>query len=118
LQEAPAGELLERELKILGRKKEAEKIFEQLRDSVEVFKGLDRPVSAPGSTEEVEYSAMANDSTDAEGEPDTTTPAPAIATGNTNGEKVLKVQSQVESKVKPSPAPEVCVIISRLSSQF
>lgn len=116
MQEAPTGELLERELKVLGRKKEAEMIYDRLRESVEASKGLDHPGSAPGSTEEVEYSAMVNDSTDAEGEPDTTASAPAIATENTNGDKAPKMQAQSESKVKPSPAPEVCVIIFAGSS--
>ncbi len=116
LQEAPTDELLERELKVLGRKKEAEMIYDQLRESVEASKGLDHSSFAPGSTEEVEYSAMVNDSTDAEGEPDTTASAPAIATENTNGDKVPKMQTQGESKVKPSPAPEVCVVIFAGSS--
>jgi hypothetical protein len=110
LQEAPTGELLERELKVVARKKEAEMIYDRLRESVEGSKGLDHPGSAPGSTEEVEYSAMVNDSTDAEGEPDTTASVPPIATENVNGEKSPKVQTQGESKVKPSPAPEVCAI--------
>ena len=117
MQEAPAGELLERELKVLGRKREAEMIYDRLRESVDT-KGLDQLGSAPGSTEDVEYSAMVNDSTDAEGEPDTTTSAPAIATENANGEKAQKVQTQGESKVKPSPAPEVCGITFGGSSQF
>jgi hypothetical protein len=116
LQEAPTGELLERELKVLDRKKEAEMIYDGLRDTVEASKALDHPGSAPGSTEEVEYSAMVNDSTDAEGEPDTTASAPPIATENTNGDKPLKMQTQGETKVKPSPAPEVCVVIFAVSS--
>jgi hypothetical protein len=112
LEEAPTGELLERELKVLGRKKEAEMTYHRLRESVETSKGLDQPGSAPGSTEEVEYSAIVNDSTDAEGEPDTTASAPPIATETVNGEKVQKVQAQGgEIKVKPSPAPEVCTIL-------
>jgi hypothetical protein len=53
---------------------------------------------------------MVNDSTDAEGEPDTTTSAPAIATEKANGEKAQKVETQGESKAKTSPAPEVCAI--------
>lgn len=110
LQEAPTGELLERELKVLGRKKEAEMIYDRLREAVEASKGLDQPGSAPGSTEEVEYSAIVNDSTDAEGEPDTTASAPPIATENVNGEKGQKVQTQGESKAKSGPAPEVCAI--------
>jgi hypothetical protein len=85
--------------------------YHRLRESVETSKGLDQPGSAPGSTEEVEYSAIVNDSTDAEGEPDTTASAPPIATETVNGEKVQKVQAQGgEIKVKPSPAPEVCTI--------
>jgi hypothetical protein len=110
LQEAPPGELLERELKVLGRKKEAEMIYDRLREAVDASKGLDQPGSAPGSIEEVEYPAIVNDSTDAEGEPDTTASVPPIATENVNGEKTQKVQTQGESKVKPSPAPEVCAI--------
>jgi hypothetical protein len=114
LEEAPTSELLERELKVLGRKKEAEMTYHRLRESVEASKNLDQPGSAPGSTEEVEYSAIVNDSTDAEGEPDTTASAPPIATENVNGEKVQKVQAQDEIKVKPSPAPEVCAITFQL----
>jgi hypothetical protein len=85
------GELPENEQKVLSRKKEAEIIYERLRDPNEVSKGFEQPVSATGSTGEEDYSAMVNDhsSTDAEGEPDTTTSAPksapAIATEKTNG---------------------------------
>ncbi|KAI9466586.1 hypothetical protein BJY52DRAFT_1799 [Lactarius psammicola] len=52
---------------------------------------------------------MANDhaSTDAEGEPDTTTSAPAVATEKTNGENTQKKGDHGEDKVKASPALEV-----------
>ena len=60
----------------------------------------------------MDYSAMVNDSTDAEGEPDTTTSAPPIAVEKANGESAqkLEVEPQGESKSKTSPAPEVCTI--------
>jgi len=102
--EAPTGELLEREHKVLTRKKEAEIAYDRLRESAEASKALDQLGSAPGSTEDVDYAAMVNDSTDAEGEPDTT--APAIATEKANGERPQKIETQGESRVKPSPVPE------------
>ncbi|KAI0273104.1 hypothetical protein BGY98DRAFT_125661 [Russula aff. rugulosa BPL654] len=105
-QEAPTGELLEREQRALGRKKEAEIIYDRLHEAVRASKGLDRLGSALGSTEDVDYSALVNDSTDAEGEPDTTTSAPAIATEKANGEKTQMVEPQGESKAKTSPVPE------------
>ena len=119
-QEAPTGELLEREQRALGRKKEAEIIYDRLHEAVRTAKDLDRLGSALGSTEDVDYSAMVNDSTDAEGEPDTTTSAPAIATekANGNGEKTQMVESQVESKAKTSPVPEVSTITFWRSLQF
>jgi hypothetical protein len=109
-QEPPTGELLEREQRALSRKKEAEIIYDRLHEAVGASKGLDRLASAPGSTEDVDYTAMVNDSTDAEGEPDTTTSAPAIAAEKANGEKAQKVEPQGESKAKSSPAPEVSAI--------
>jgi hypothetical protein len=117
-QEAPTGELLEREQRALGRKKEAEIIYDRLHEAVRASKGLDRLGSALGSTEDVDYSAMVNDSTDAEGEPDTTTSAPAIATEKANGEKSQMVEPQGESKAKTSPVPEVSVITFWGSSQL
>jgi hypothetical protein len=114
-QEAPTGELLEREQRALGRKKEAEIIYDRLH---EASKGLDRLGSALGSTEDADYSAVVNDSTDAEGEPDTTTSAPAIATEKANGEKSQMVEPQGESKAKTSPVPEVSAITSWGSLQF
>jgi|SRR6267154_306890 len=109
-QEAPTGELLEREQRALGRKKEAEIIYDRLHEAVRASKGLDRLGSALGSTEDVDYSAIVNDSTDAEGEPDTTTSVPAIATEKTNGEKTQMVEPQGEIKEKTSPVPEVSAI--------
>jgi hypothetical protein len=106
-QEAPTGELFEREQRVLGRKKEAEIIYDRLHEAVRASKGLDQLGSAP---EDVDYSAMVNDSTDAEGEPDTTTSAPAIAVEKANGDSAPKVETQGESKAKSSPAPEVCHI--------
>jgi len=108
-QEAPTGELLEREQKVLSRKKEAEIIYDRLRDPNEVAKGSEQPGSATGSTGEADYSVMANDhaSTDAEGEPDTTTSALAVATEKTNGENTQKKENHGEDKVKASPALEV-----------
>jgi hypothetical protein len=108
-QEAPTGELLEREQKVLSRKKEAEIIYERLRDPNEASKGSEQPVSATVTTGEVDYSAMVNDhtSTDAEGEPDTTTSALAIATEKTNGENTHKKENHGEDKVQASPAFEV-----------
>ena len=117
-QEAPTGELLEREQRALGRKKEAEIIYDRLHEAVRASKGLDRLGSALGSTEDVDYSAMVNDSTDAEGEPDTTTSAPAIATEKANGEKTQMVEPQGESKAKTSPVPEVSAITSWESLSF
>jgi hypothetical protein len=109
-QEAPTGELLEREQRALGRKREAEMIYDRLHEAVRTSKGLDRLGSALGSTEDVDYSAIVNDSTDAEGEPDTTTSAPAIATEKANGEKIQMVEPKGESKEKTSPVPEVSAI--------
>jgi hypothetical protein len=109
-QEAPTGELLEREQRALGRKREAEIIYDRLHEAVRASKGLERLDSALGSTEDVDYSAMVNDSTDAEGEPDTTTSAPAIATEKANGEKTQMMEPQGESKEKTSPVPEVSAI--------
>lgn len=109
-QEAPTGELLEREQRALGRKKEAEIIYDRLHEAVRASRGLDRLGSTLGSTEDVDYSAMVNDSTDAEGEPDTTTSAPAIATEKANGERTEMVEPQGESKEKTSPVPEVSAI--------
>jgi hypothetical protein len=109
-QEAPTGELLEREQRALGRKKEAEIIYDRLHEVVRASKSLDRLGSALGSTEEVDYSAMVNDSTDAEGEPDTTTSAPAIATEKANGENTQMMEPRDESKAKTSPVPEVSAI--------
>ena len=108
-QEAPTGELLEREQKVLSRKKEAEIIYERLRDPNEVSKGSEQPISATGSTGEADYSVMVNDhtSTDAEGEPDTTTSAPAVATEKTNGEEPQKKENHGEDKMQASPALEV-----------
>lgn len=94
----------------MTRKKEAEIAYDRLRESAEASKAPDQLGSAPGSTEDVDYAAMVNDSTDAEGEPDTT--APAIATEKANGERPQKIEAQGESKVKPSPVPEVCPITS------
>jgi hypothetical protein len=111
-QEAPTGELFEREQRVLGRKKEAEIIYDRLHEAVRASKGLDHLGSAP---EDMDYSAMVNDSTDAEGEPDTTTSAPAIAVEKANGEKV---ETQGESKAKSSPAPEVCHITFWGTLQF
>ncbi|KAH9040598.1 hypothetical protein EDB84DRAFT_1475869 [Lactarius hengduanensis] len=107
-QEAPTGELLEREHKVLSRKKEAKIIYDRLRDPNEVLKGPEQPGSAAGSTGEVDYSVMVNDhaSSDAEGEPDTTTSAPAEATEKTNGENTQKKENHSEDKVKESPALE------------
>lgn len=109
-QEAPTGELLEREQRALGRKKEAEIIYNRLHEVVRTTKGLDQLGSALGSTEDVDYSAMVNDSTDAEGEPDTTTSVPAITTEKANGEKSQMVEPHGESKAKSSPVPEVSAI--------
>lgn len=108
-QEAPNGELLEREQKVLSRKKEAETIYERLRDPNEVSKGSEHPISATGSMGEVDYSAMVNDHTsiDAEGEPDTTTSALAMATEKTNGENAQKKENRGEDKMQVSPALEV-----------
>ncbi|SRR6266404_109007 len=117
-QEAPTGELLEREQTVLGRKKEAEIIYDRLHEAVRPSKGLDRLGSALGSTEDVDYSAMVNDSTDAEGEPDTTTSAPVIAVEKANGEKSQMVETQGESKAKTSPVPEVCAIPFWWSFQY
>lgn len=116
-QEAPTGDLLDREQRALNRKKEAETVYDRLRDSVEALKGLDQRGSAPGSTEDVDYTAMVNDSTDAEGEPDTTASAPAIATEKPNGERAQQTEAQ---KVKASPVPDVCAITFfwRRPSQF
>ena len=66
----------------------------------------------------MDYSAMVNDSTDAEGEPDTTTSAPPIAVERINGESAQKMEPQGESKAKTSPAPEVCAITFWGSLQF
>jgi hypothetical protein len=108
-QNAPAGELLEREQRVLSRKKEAEIIYDRLRESVEALRGPDQQASAPEATEDVDYQAMVNDhtSTDAEGEPDTTAATPAIVTEKPNGERAQKREVGGESKVKASPAPEV-----------
>jgi len=105
-QEAPTGDLLGREQRALARKKEAEIIYNQLHEAVRATKGLDRLGSALGSTEDVDYSAMVNDSTDAEGDPDTTTSAPVITTEKSNGEKTQMVDPHSESKAKSSPVPE------------
>ncbi|KAI9507195.1 hypothetical protein F5148DRAFT_146669 [Russula earlei] len=104
--EAPTGELLEREKKALGRKKEAEIIYDRLRKSVEGLKSVEQHGRTPGSTEDADYIATVNDSTDAEGEIDTTTSVPPIAAEKPNGEKVQKTEAQVESIVKASPVPE------------
>jgi hypothetical protein len=117
-QEAPTGELLEREQRALGRKKEAEIIYDRLHEAVRASKGLHRLGSGLGSTEDVDYSAMVNDSTDAEGEPDTTTSAPAIATEKANGEKTQMLEPQGESKAKTSPVPEVSAITFWESLRF
>ena len=109
-EEAPTGELLEREQRALGRKKEAEIIYDRLHEAVRASKAPDRLGPGLGNTEDVDYSAMVNDSTDAEGEPDTTTSAPAIATEKANGEKTQMSEPQGESKAKPSPVPEVSTI--------
>jgi hypothetical protein len=111
-QNAPAGELLDREKRILSRKKEAEIIYDRLRESVEALRGPDQPASAPEATGDVDYQAMVNDhtSTDAEGEPDTTASAPAVVTEKPNGERAQKKEVDGESKVKASPAPEVSTI--------
>ena len=53
---------------------------------------------------------MVNDSTDAEGEPDTTTSVPAITTEKANGEKTQMAEPHGESKAKSSPVPEVSAI--------
>jgi hypothetical protein len=108
---APAGELLEREQKVLSRKKEAKVIYDRLRESAEALRGPDEPVSAPEATGDVDY-AMANDhtSTDAEGEPDTTASAPAMVIEKPNGERAKKKEVGGETKVKASPAPEVSTI--------
>lgn len=113
-QDAPTGELFEREQRVLNRKKEAKIIYDRLRESVEALKGPDQPVSTPQGTGDADYSAMVNDhtSTDAEGEPDTTASAPPIATEKLNGEKAQKKEGGSESKVKASPAPEVSAIAS------
>lgn len=107
-QDAPTGELFEREQKVLSRKKEAEIVYDRLRDPNGTSKGFEHPGSATGSTGEVDYSVMVNDhaSTDAEGEPDTTTSAPAVATEKTNGENTQKQENHGEDKVKASPALE------------
>ncbi len=66
----------------------------------------------------MDYSAMVNDSTDAEGEPDTSTSVPAIAVETANGEKTQMVEPQGESRAKTSPVPEVCAITFWGSLQF
>jgi hypothetical protein len=111
-QDAPTGELLEREQRVLSRKKEAEMTYVRLRESVETFKGPDQPGSALEATGGVDYQAMVNDhtSTDAEGEPDTTASAPAIATEKPNGEKSQRKEVGSETRVKASPVPEVSAI--------
>jgi len=105
-QEAPTGELLEREKKVLGRKKDAELIYGRLSKSVEASQGVDQHCSAPGSAEDADLLATVNDSTDAEGEPDTTTSLPPIAAEKANGENIQKFEGQGERNVKASPPPE------------
>lgn len=61
---------------------------------------------------------MVNDSTDAEGEPDTTNSVPAIVTEKANGEKAQMVEPQGESQAKTSPVPEVSTITFWGSLQF
>jgi len=109
-QEAPTGELREREKKVLDRKKDAELIYDRLSRSVEASQGVDQRRSVPGSAEDADFLATVNDSTDAEGEPDTTTSAPPIAVEKANGENVQKIEGQGESNMKASPPPEVCRI--------
>jgi len=87
-------------------KKDAELVYDRLSKSAEASKGVDQHRSAPGSVEEVDFLATVNDSTDAEGEPDTTTSAPPIAVEKANGENVEKAEGQGESNVKTSPLPE------------
>ncbi|KAF8258528.1 hypothetical protein EI94DRAFT_1126641 [Lactarius quietus] len=86
-QEAPTGELLEKEQNVLSRKKE------QLG-------------SATGSTGEMDYSVIVNDhtSTDAEGEPDTTS-APPMATEKTNGDNPQQKENHGEEKAEVNVSP-------------
>jgi hypothetical protein len=104
-QEAPTGELLEQEQSVLSRKKEAELIFDRLRDPNEVSR--EQVGSATGSTGEMDYSVIVNDhtSTDAEGEPDTTTSAPPVATEQTNGENVQNKENHGEDKAEMNVSP-------------
>jgi len=107
-QEAPTGELLEREQKVLSRKKEAELIYDRLREPNEASKGSEQPGGPTiASAGDVDYTIMVNDhtSTDAEGEPDTTTSVPAVKTEKANGENTQK--KEAEEKEKESPALEV-----------
>jgi hypothetical protein len=120
-QDAPTGELLERQQKVLSRKKEAEIIYGRLCGTVEVLKRPDQSGSALEVTGDADYQAMVNDhtSTDAEGEPDTTASATAIATEKPNGEKTQKREVGGESKSKASPALEVSpIVFSVIASRF
>jgi hypothetical protein len=104
-----------KEQNVLSRKKEAEIIYERLRDPNDVQVG-----SAAGSAGEMDYSVIVNDhtSTDAEGEPDTTTSAPPVASEKANGENTQKNENHGEdnAEVNVSPALEVSSI-THLSTQ-
>ncbi|KAI0269420.1 hypothetical protein BC834DRAFT_626919 [Gloeopeniophorella convolvens] len=108
-QEAPTGDLLEREYKVSSRKKEAEATFRQLRESVAASKGQDQTGSSTWTGSDADFSALINDhctSTDAEGEPDTTASAPAAVNEKVNGEVAQKKETRADSNVKASPAPD------------
>ncbi|KAI0294859.1 hypothetical protein B0F90DRAFT_1220345 [Multifurca ochricompacta] len=109
-QEAPTGDLLGREQEVLSRKKEAETIYDRLREPGQVSKAPDQLDSTAGSTGDADHLVMVNDhtSTDAEGEPDTTASAPMIATEKLNGDKVKFQEKEVksESQMRASLGPE------------
>lgn len=75
-------------------------------------------VSATGSTGEMDYSVIVNDhtSTDAEGEPDTTTSAPPVATEKTNGENTQNKENHGEDKAEMNVSPALEVSCSTLST--
>ena len=107
-----------KEQNVLSRKKEAEIIYDRLRDPNDVSK--EQLGSAAGSAGEMDYSVIVNDhtSTDAEGEPDTTTSAPPVASEKANGENTQKNENHGEdnAEVNVSPAVEVSST-TRLSTQ-
>ena len=74
--------------------------------------------SATGSTGEMDYSVIVNDhtSTDAEGEPDTTTSAPPVATEKANGENIQNKGNRDEDKAEMNVSPALEVSCNTLSA--